>query len=62
MTPVKYFQQRRVERAKDLLRRGWSIDQVFRDAGYGTRRAFHRSFRFVTGTTPAAYRAEQDVP
>jgi methylphosphotriester-DNA--protein-cysteine methyltransferase len=61
-TPAKYFRQQQVHRVKGFLRRGWPIELAAREAGYGTRRAFFRSFRTVTGTTPNVYRIEQSVP
>jgi AraC-like DNA-binding protein len=61
-TPSKYLHERQVARAKEFLNRGWSIERAAREAGYGTRRAFFRSFRTVTGTTPNVYRIGQSVP
>lgn len=60
-TPAKYFREQEIVRAKELLRRGWSIERVAREAGYGTKRSFFRSFRAATGTTPDTYRIEQTV-
>lgn len=62
MTPGKYFREQQVRCAKELLRRGWSIERVASHAGYATRRAFCRSFRAQTGMTPTAYQLEQNVP
>ncbi len=61
-TPAKYFRMKQVALAKKLLERGWTIERVAREAGYGTRRAFFRSFHEVTGVTPGAYRLERNVP
>jgi len=60
-TPAKYLHEQQVAHAKELLKRGWSIERVADEASYGTKRAFFRSFRAVTGTTPNAYRIEQTV-
>jgi AraC-like DNA-binding protein len=60
-TPARCLRQDQIARAKDFLRRGWSIERVAREACYGTRRAFFRSFRAETGMTPEAYRIEQNV-
>ena len=62
ITPAKYFRQRQVERAQEFLLRGWPIEGAARQAGFGTRRAFFRSFRAQTGMTPNTYRIEQSVP
>ena len=61
-TPAKYFRQRRIRLAKTLLQRGWPLDRVARQSGFGTRRTFFRSFRAETGMTPDAYRTERNVP
>ncbi len=60
-TPAKYFRQKQVARAKQLLDRGWSIERVVREAGFGVKRSFFRSFHAETGITPTRYRIEQSV-
>lgn len=62
ITPAKYFRQRQVQCAKELIQRGWSIEIVAKRSGFGTTRTFFRTFRTETGTTPDAYRIEQNVP
>lgn len=61
-TPAKYFRQQEVQLAKELFQRGWSIERVAKQSGFGTRRTFFRSFRTETGMTPNAYLIEQNVP
>src|SRR5205809_178167 len=48
-TPGKYLRQRQVDRAKEYLQRGWPLERVAHEAGYGSQRAFFRSFRAATG-------------
>lgn len=61
VTPSKYLRRQKAVRAEELLKQGVAIERVAREAFYGTRRAFFRSFRAETGMTPAAYRTEQNV-
>ena len=59
MTPGAYLKRKQITCAKGLLRRGWSIEQTARRAGYGTERTFFRAFRDATGVTPAVFRASE---
>jgi AraC-like DNA-binding protein len=61
VTPVKYLRRQKALRAEELLRQGLVIERVAREACYGTRRAFFRSFLAETGITPATYRLKQNV-
>ncbi|HYF51718.1 MAG TPA: helix-turn-helix domain-containing protein [Planctomycetota bacterium] len=56
-SPVRYIQQRRVQRACRLLRETTgSLDEIARDAGFNDAPFFCRVFKTWTKTTPAQYR------
>jgi AraC family transcriptional regulator len=55
--PHRYILQRRVERAKALLRnRALSISEIALGCGYAEQSSFTRAFQKVTGAAPAFYR------
>jgi AraC family transcriptional regulator len=55
--PHRYWTQRRIERAKELLASpDMSIIKVALDVGFGSTSAFSARFRKFTGQTPTAYR------
>jgi AraC family transcriptional regulator len=57
MTPRAFVEQRRIERAKQLLRESsMPLADVALEAGLGTQSRLTTSFRRATGFTPAAYR------
>lgn len=56
MTPGAYLKRQQIVCAKQLLQRGWPIEQTASGAGYGTVRTFFRAFREAAGMTPAAFR------
>ncbi|HWH43115.1 MAG TPA: DJ-1/PfpI family protein [Thermoleophilaceae bacterium] len=57
MTPAAYVEALRVERARLLLEAGRAaVDEVARQAGFGTVETFRRAFRRRVGVSPTAYR------
>lgn len=57
--PHRYLLTRRVERATALLRdTDLSITEIAFQSGWGSLGTFGRTFRDVTGATPAAVRAQ----
>jgi AraC family transcriptional regulator len=57
LSPYQYILQRRVERAKSLLRgRTHSIAEVAMMCGFASQAHFHTTFKARTGVTPGAYR------
>ncbi|MDH6628977.1 transcriptional regulator GlxA family with amidase domain [Streptomyces sp. LBL] len=57
VSPGQWLTQQRVERARHLLEStGLSVDQVARDAGFGTAQSMRQHLQAVLGVTPTAYR------
>ncbi len=57
VSPGQWLIQQRVERARHLLESSdLSIDQVARDAGFGTAQSMRQHLQAVLGVTPTAYR------
>jgi transcriptional regulator GlxA family with amidase domain len=57
MSPGQWLTQQRVERARHLLEStDLSIDQVARDAGFGTAQSMRQHLQAALGVTPTAYR------
>jgi AraC-like DNA-binding protein len=57
-TPYAYLMTRRIERAKELLRRGdMSVTQVCLEVGCTSLGSFSARFTELVGETPTAYRA-----
>ncbi len=54
-TPNQYLQNVRIERAKQLLRKGNSLDEVCIAVGFTSKTSFISLFKKLTGTTPLAY-------
>ncbi|MEJ3403942.1 helix-turn-helix domain-containing protein [Rathayibacter sp. YIM 133350] len=58
-TPLAWLQERRVERARELLEAtALSVDAVAGSAGFGTAANLRMQFRRATGVSPAAYRRQ----
>jgi AraC family transcriptional regulator len=57
--PHQYLIQKRVERAKRLLRGSLPIVEVALDCGFSHQEHLTNVFRRFTGQTPAAYRRNQ---
>ncbi|MFF4019368.1 GlxA family transcriptional regulator [Streptomyces sp. NPDC001843] len=57
ISPGQWLAQQRVERARHLLEStDLSIDQVARDAGFGTAQSMRQHLQAALGVTPTAYR------
>ncbi|MER5432677.1 helix-turn-helix domain-containing protein [Streptomyces sp. NPDC002588] len=57
VSPGHWLTQQRVERARHLLEStGLSIDQIARDAGFGTAQSMRQHLQTALGVTPTAYR------
>ncbi|WP_156725040.1 GlxA family transcriptional regulator [Streptomyces apocyni] len=57
VSPGQWLTQQRVERARYLLEStGLSMDQVARDAGFGTAQSMRQHVQGALGVTPTAYR------
>ena len=55
VTLHQYILQKRISRAKDLLRDGMSPSQVYAACGYYDSSGFYKAFRTHTGMTPQQY-------
>lgn len=57
ISPGQWLTQQRVERARHLLESSdLSVDQVARDAGFGTPQSMRQHLQAALGVTPTAYR------
>ncbi|MFD7277720.1 GlxA family transcriptional regulator [Streptomyces sp. NPDC059862] len=57
ISPGQWLTQQRVERARHLLETtGLSVDQVARDAGFGTAQSMRQHLQAALGVTPSSYR------
>ncbi|MFG2501807.1 GlxA family transcriptional regulator [Streptomyces sp. NPDC048441] len=57
ISPGQWLSQQRVERARHLLESSdLSVDQVARDAGFGTPQSMRQHLQAALGVTPTAYR------
>lgn len=62
-SPIEYVQQVRIHDAKRLLERtDTSVERIGRAVGYADPTSFRRTFRRITGVSPAAYRRKFSVP
>jgi AraC-like DNA-binding protein len=57
VTPFAYQRNRRIEKARAVLRTGSPLAEVAAAAGFADQSHFGRSFRAVMGATPGQYRA-----
>ncbi|WCB46271.1 AraC family transcriptional regulator [Nitratidesulfovibrio vulgaris] len=55
MTPHAYHLQLRVEKAKHLLRSGWTPAEAAADTGFADQSHFTNTFRRFVGATPGQY-------
>jgi transcriptional regulator GlxA family with amidase domain len=63
LTPIRYVQHIRIERAKRLLETtGESIEDISWTVGYEDPAAFRRLFKRLTGLTPGEYRRRFHLP
>lgn len=57
VSPVQWLTRQRVERARQLLEStDLSIDQVARDAGFGTPTSLRQHLQAALGVSPTVYR------
>jgi AraC-like DNA-binding protein len=56
-TPYAYLMTRRIERAKALLRQGWTVTDTCFAVGCTSLGSFSARFTEIVGQTPSAYRA-----
>lgn len=62
VSPHAYARRRRIERAAQLLREGWSIAQAAGACGFSSQSHLTRAFRQEIGVTPATLRAYAATP
>ena len=55
-SPMNFVTLMRIERAKELLRRGKSISIIAMEVGFNDFGNFSKSFKKLTGLTPSAYK------
>lgn len=55
LPPHAYQSQARVQRAKDLLLRGWPVSRVAQEAGFFDQSHFTRHFKRLVGVSPGSY-------
>ena len=55
MTPRQYLRDLRIAKAKELLKKGFSITRVCFDVGYDSLPTFSKIFKRGTGYSPKAY-------
>lgn len=61
MTPAQFVEKTRIEAAQRLLARGAAPKQVAAQVGYGNPDGLRRAFQRRLGTTPGAWRREQEA-
>jgi AraC-like DNA-binding protein len=54
-TPRQYLRDLRIEKAKELLKKGYPVTQVCFDVGYESLPTFSKVFKRGTGYSPRAY-------
>jgi AraC-like DNA-binding protein len=54
-TPRQYLRDLRIEKAKELLKKRYSVTQVCYDVGYESLPTFSKVFKRGTGDSPRAY-------
>lgn len=55
-TPNQYLQHVRIQKAKELLKKGSSIDEACITVGFSSKTSFAGLFKKLTGHTPFVYR------
>jgi AraC-like DNA-binding protein len=58
MTPRQYLRDLRIEKAKELLKKGRSVTQVCIDIGYTSLPTFSKIFKRGTGVSPRTYQKQ----
>lgn len=54
-TPYQYLQERRLDMAKDLLKKGMPISHVAYEAGFADAQSFNKAFKKQEGVPPSLY-------
>jgi AraC-like DNA-binding protein len=57
-TPRQYLRDVRIEKAKELLRKGFAVTRVCAEVGYESLPTFSKVFKRGTGHSPKAYREQ----
>ena len=60
-TPNQYLQEVRIEKAKMLLQKGKSIDEVCIAIGFTSKTSFISLFKKMTGKTPLTYQNKKAI-
>ncbi|MAD47543.1 MAG: AraC family transcriptional regulator [Oceanospirillaceae bacterium] len=60
--PMEYIQQRRLEKARELIAAGQSVTQTCYDVGYVSPSHFCRRFQQQYGVSPREYALQQKAP
>ena len=58
-TPNQYLQEVRIEKAKKLLHKGNSIDEVCNAIGFASKTSFISLFKRMTGKTPLVFQNQR---
>ena len=58
-TPNQYLQEVRIEKAKKLLQKGNSMDEVCNAIGFASKTSFIALFKKKTGKTPMVFQNQQ---
>lgn len=61
MPPHAYQTNVRLDRAKDLLLRGWPISEVAQQTGFYDQSHFTHSFKRLVGVTPGSYAKDSKI-
>lgn len=60
VTPNQYLQEIRIEKAKQLLQKGKSLDAVCDAVGFSSKTSFIGLFKKITGKTPLAFQKQKE--
>ena len=58
-TPYQYLREVRIEKAKRILQKGKTIDEVCYEIGFTSKTSFISLFKKMTGTTPFVYQSKK---
>ena len=60
-TPNQYLQEVRIEKAKQLLKKGKTIDEACSSIGFVSKTSFINLFKRMTGKTPLTYQSKKAI-